>query len=203
MSFIPRMMRATGGLGKAITGGIPGRMMIGAGLGGLTGAVGALNSNDPNQQLSGIAKGMAVGATLGAATRLITPAIRYGKEGAMTTGMPMGLKAAAGIMGTGAKVGLGVGKFAINNPRMTLGLAGAGAGMYAANNILGTTTSSLDYDLNDDMAPNNPMAEQTAMSQMNMGISPMGSMNTGTNIRAGRINNSTFGLVQGLNRSRH
>ncbi len=216
MSFIPRMMQAVGGLGTMVTGGAMGRAAIGATLGGVAGGIGAMNSNDPNQQINSVLGGMAAGALGGAATRLVTPAINWnrtstagmGKLGKMlaaqpmTTGMPIGLKALGFGGKTAAKAGWGATKFAFRNPRLTLATAGAGLGAYAASNALGQS-STIEDDLDDPMAANNPLGENMAMSQMNQGLSPMGSLSTGTSIRASRMQNSTFGLVQGLNRGRH
>lgn len=203
MAFISKLLATGAGLSKSITGGIGGRMMLGGGIGAVAGAFGATNYNDSNQQINSILTGAAAGAFAGAATRLITPAIRYGKEGAMTTGIPIGLKAGMKGLGLAGKTGFGAAKFAIKHPRVTLATAGAGLGAYAASNFIGTQTSTLDQGLDDPMTSNNPLGENAAMSQMNMGLSPMGSMTTGTSIRSSRMQQSTFGLVQGLSRGRH
>lgn len=217
MGFIPKMMQAVGGLGQAMTGGAGGRAIIGAGIGGVVGGISAMDSNDPNQQINSVLGGIAAGAIGGASTRLITPAMRWnrpstagmGKLGKMlnsepmTTGMPMGLKALGFGAKTAGKMGWGATKFAFRNPRMTLMAGGMGLGAYAASNFLGAESSTIEQDLDDPMASNNPLGENAAMSQMNQGLSPMGSLSTGTSIRASRMQNSTFGLVQGLNRGRH
>lgn len=203
MSFIPRLISSGAGLFKSATGGTLGRMALGGTIGAMVGGARALNSDDPNQQTGSIMTGALLGAMGGAATRLISPAIRYGKSGAFTTGMPIGMKPLGFAAKMAGKVSWGATKFAFKNPRTTLGIGGGVLGAYVASNTLGSQNSSLSYDMNDYNAPTNTGQEDSAMSQMNTGLSPMGAMTTGTSVRAGRIHRSTFGLTQGLHRGRH
>lgn len=205
--LLGKLLGSTGGLAKAVTGGAGSRAVLGGIVGGIAGGIGSMNSNDPNQRAAGIMKGAVAGAFLGASSRLVTPAIRWGKEGAMTTGMPVGLSMLKKMTGFGASVGASAGKFAFRNPRLAMGMTAVGAlglgGMYAASNILGDEGTSLNADYNDWQYKANRIQEDNAYSRLTPGVSPMNMMSTGTTIRAGRMHQSTFGLVQGLGRGRH
>ncbi len=180
------------------TGGAGGRMVVGGVAGATAAAWNSRNYNDPNVRIGNIMKGAVGGAIAGGATRLVTPAIRWGKKGALTTGIPVGLKMGVKALGMGGSAVA----FAARNPGLT-GAAVFGVGaLYAGSNVAGTQTSSLNYNL-DERFPANAASGDAALGMMNNGVSPMGNMATGAMVRSQRMASSTVGLTQGLHRGRH
>ncbi|RKZ06470.1 hypothetical protein DRQ25_13830 [Candidatus Fermentibacteria bacterium] len=91
-----------------------------------------------------------------------------------------------------------VGLFAVRHPYLTMGTIGTGA-------YLATDTSPYDSpSLSGANLKTNFNEEQIAARALNeSGIAPMGGITSGASIRNQRLMESTYGLTQGLHRSRH
>ncbi len=217
MSFLTSAMKAGKAvgvpLGKLAVGGTMGRMALGGAIGGIYGA--ATNPyNDPEMGLGRIARLATLGALAGGSTRLFSPAVKFGANGMTSSGMPLGMRAlgslgksAPGMTKAGISSGATLAGMAVNNPLTTLGIVG---GAYALNQ---TNKTPYDSEIADSVVnqpvteyshPNNSQSsEEEMLGRMNNGISPMGGMMGGTQIRNQRLMQSTMGLTQGLHRGRH
>ena len=102
-------------------------------------------------------------------------------------------KAGFGLGVTVGKAGMGSATFALNNPYATLGLAGAGLGLYGLANS-GPGQSDLSVDQMSALVSNNGYSST--------GFAP--GMGTGYRQESrAMFMDSAAGLVQGLNRRRH
>lgn len=176
-SMVGRMV-GTGvklGLGTGI-----GRMALGAGVGSIYGAA-TSDANTSTGQFRDIAAGALIGLGIGSATTgtAIKGAFSLGK-GAVARPSIGRSPVAHMIRGT-AKAGMGVGRFALNNPKAAAMLTVGGLGMYGLSR---TGPGSTDLDI-DQTAQ---LAEQMSGTQ---------------NISRVMYQNSTEGLVQGLHKGRH
>jgi hypothetical protein len=136
----------------------------------------------------------AIGKVGAAGWRATKFAARRGLWPAAKGGTPMVTRA----MGSAADLALRAGQFAIRHPYMTLGAIGAGA-------YLATDTSPYESPSLSGVRMNSRFnEEQLAAEALNeSGVASMGGIVSGAAIRNQRLMESTYGLTQGLHRSRH
>lgn len=204
-------LKALGATKTALVGGAMSRMALGGIVGAGYSAV-TNNYNDTEMALGRIVRGAFLGAAVGGLSRLVTPAWSKGKF----SGTPLAFKALwsgtkrfPGLAASSIKyASKGVG-FAMKNPTTTLGIIGGG---YLLNEINKTpygssiANSSINRAFvdNPDTGINNAiLRENTMVGQMNNGVSPMGEIGSGTQIRNQRMLQSTVGLTQSLHSRRH
>lgn len=210
------------GTGRAVIGNPVARMGAGAAIGGAYGGL-ASDSNTSTGRLRDATVGAAAGLGIasipsavsmsarlhrtakgyGAARSVgggILESISFGNYAAGTTGTFRNIGTAAmGIGRTGANIGIGLGKgalstgkFAYQHPYAALGIAAGGYGMYSLSQSGGDSGMTAG-----DMAA---VAERTGISST--GFQP-GMGNERNQISRQMFTESTFGLTQGLHRSRH
>lgn len=177
-----------------------------SGIGGVAGGIGAAvsdDSNNPNARLGNILRGAAMGAGAVATTGL---GLAVGRHAIKNVSLQGSWNAAKRMYGAGkgvGKTGLSLASFAIQHP---VGIAAAGAGIYGlsyATRIAGPGSPTMrgarvntQYD-----------RQAAAAQEMNEGIlAPTGMVGTMPMMARpmqDALQNSTDGLVQGLNRGRH
>jgi len=212
MSFIIDTLLGAGkrvGLsaGKSAIGGTFRRAALGAAIGGGYEAI-TSDSQNTGSYLSDIARGALIGGTIGAASRLVTPALVRGKfkgPGILSLARKAGYKptlkkfAKKGyqVSKFGIKGGMNLALFAAEHPIITV--AGATLGVYA---LFGNKApySSPSSDVNLKASYNQ---EARALDRMETGIAPQGGLSTGIALRQNRLQQSTMGMVQGMWQSRH
>ena len=199
-------------LGKAgLFGGAATRIGIGAGLGAAYGM--ATNQyDDGDMAAGGVARAALYGGMLGGATKLFLPTLRNGKFGPM----PLGLKAAGGMARslpgmakTGISGGATLAGMALRHPAAAVGL---GVGAYSLNEYnktpygspLSQSSVNQAFVSNETGPTYNKINRENAMLEhMDSGIMPMGGSMSGTQLRNRRLQQSTYGLTQGLHNGRH
>jgi hypothetical protein len=218
-SFAQTMLKASKAtvlpIAKMAMGGTAGRVGLGLAAGGIYGMA-TNDRNNPNQGMGYVARMALYGGMLGGASRLFTPAVKFGAKGASFSGMPVGLKA-MGSMVRGARspvqktlgAGATLAGMSLRYPMLAAGVVG---GAYAFNQMNKTPydSSLADSSLNqplveaDRLNPGVRAArEQEMLQQMDSSMSPMGQVYSGSAMRNRRLMQSTMGLVQGLNTGRH
>lgn len=217
MSFMGAAMWGVGTAGSlakgALLGGTARRMAIGGVGGGLYGAM-TNDRNDAEGAMGRVARMAFLGAGLGAGSRLLTPSLKNGK----LSGMPLGWKAAGSLTGGGIRGAMGVADKAATavgwSLRHPLAAGGIVGGAYALGEMNRTpydsplAHSSLNQPIvwhgDEGRGYNNRISRESAMlDQMNSGVAPMSVSSSGTQMRHQRLQQSTFGLTQGLHSGRH
>lgn len=178
---------------RLATGGSLGRAVLGAGIGGAVGAFGTDYQN-PNNIFESIVKGAAFGAAGGAvASRLPRLALGAGR---------LAVRGGARAVGPLGKAALGAGRFAFEHPLLVGGLA---AGAYGAA-ILGAPEGS--PTLTGARVSQRYGQQEVAAMKMTGGTGTIGGGMVGSAPRMMStfhrgFQQSTVGLVGGLNRARH
>lgn len=206
-------------LGKLAVGGAPGRMFLGGIAGGIAGGI-TSDRNDPTNRASDIFRGAFLGATLGGASRMFTPGVKFTSSGmkylpsgigSAVAGVGMGnIARGAGTLVSGtarvARAGgsaiLSVAKAAYRNPRLTTyGVAGIAGGAMTLNAI--DNYRSRSHILENSEMRTSMQQEMNMLDQMNSGLAPMGGLVSGKSVRNRHLMDSTMGLVGGMHRGRH
>ena len=105
-------------------------------------------------------------------------------------------------VGSASKLAFKTGKFALRHPYMTAGAIGAGA--YLATEKSPYESPSMTGKLDGVRLSARFNEEQMAADALNQsGVAPMGGIVSGAAMRNQRLMESTYGLTQGLHRSRH
>lgn len=198
------------GLAKFATGGALNRALIGGAAGAIYNAL-TSDYDNPNMTLGSIARGAILGATLGASTRFVTPALKGGRYRPSYLGSmakAYGYKNTARTAWSGAKYAYSGGrkvasaafsavKTMAKYPRTTAVLVGTGLAGYSlyqkqfSSPSLEGAGTNLNY------------REDEEYSRLSTGIAPMSSGTTGRQIRHRQLMQSTQGLGFGLHNNRH
>jgi hypothetical protein len=139
----------------------------------------------------------AIGKAASAGLKATSFAARAGKSAAIGTA-----KTAPWAVSGATRLAFQTGKFALRHPYMTAGAVGAGA--YLATETSPYESPSLSGRLDNTRLSASFNEEQMAAEALNeSGIAPMGGIVSGASIRNQRLMESTYGLTQGMWRSRH
>ena len=215
MGFLGSAVRAAGGLGKAaFTGGFAARASIGAGVGGIAGIARATDYENPNVALGGIIRAAGVGAVAGGAIglnksigRMLAPAGKAAWTHTPTSLLAKNMigtsPAFAGNLlrsaGSLASSAVQLAGAAIKHPFAVAGIAGAGFLGYSQ-------LESAQQGFNSMVKVNYNQQALAAETMRESGVVPMGTLGTAPQMMGPMqrsFQNSTDGLVQGLNRGRH
>jgi hypothetical protein len=207
------------GAAKMLGRGPLGGATLGAGIGGVYGGLSS-DSNNLNNRLGDVFTGMKKGALIGGAAGVGVSMARnpIGTAKNIKSMYQPGMAKGLGKLGA---AGLKAGRFAAENPRLTLGLGAAGIGAYSMNNSL-TASPTMSGETTDQNYQGQSLAAVSLRSEFTgnaaIGTAPEMQGNfeyattvdkmreSGTNFASNRMrnfSNSTNGLVQGLNRGRH
>lgn len=191
-----------------------GRIAAGAAIGATYGAF-TNPHNDTNSSLGYIARSALFGGVIGGATRLFTPAVKFGEK-ITSTGIPFAFRAAGRSLKPGmglaynlAEKGMaGVG-WAMKHPGWAISGA-VGAYELFSNNTTPYSSPSLEgiptrglTNFSEGILSTREANEREQISRMTNTVSNAGNLTSGTSIRNQRLMQSTFGLVQGLSANRH
>ena len=212
MSFLTDFILGTGKVvgktaGKSLVGGTVRRMALGAVVGGGVTAL-TTDQQESNNFMTAVLKGAIVGAAIGGATRVITPAHYGGKFHAPLLPKMMRavgyqpsftrlMKHGVSIVSAGVRTGLNVMEFSMKHPYLTAGIAGA-----AAYTMLGNKGPYSPPEENVQLRSTYNQELRT-LEMMGNGIAPQGGITSRTAIRNNSLMQSTYGLVQGMYSSRH
>jgi hypothetical protein len=181
-------------LGKFLFGGGVRRVAAGATIGGVVGGI-----RNEDRSSTGMFKSIAGGALLGAGVGSLTTrtslniAKAAGKRIATRSTAQLGYRAIKGLGRQGLSATGKVGRFAWNHPYAATGIAAGGIGAYAWMSS-GHSGSGMNTDTM------SRIAQQSGVSSS--GFEPGMGVNTQQQERQMFVE-STFGLTQGLHRSRH
>ena len=196
---------------KALLGNPVGRMITGTIAGGIFGGV-TNNDNTNTGKFNDILRGAFIGGGIAASGNLLWSGVKAGAGAASRAGYWGTTKALAkGAWGVtkntaklsylGTKTSLKAANWALEHPKTVIGGIGAGYGMYALSQS-GSGVQHNDLSVNG-MAQ---LAMQNNISSTGFNIGEGASINQAQNsMFENRINleNSTYGLVQGMHRGRH
>ena len=199
-SFASGALKTGKFLGKAAIGGTAGRMALGAGIGAAYGI--ATNPyENTNMGLTHIARSALIGGALGGASRLFTPNLLAGKNMKMPLGFKFLRNDIKKFGGGNALDSLGgMAAWGLTNPIKVAGTVGAGI---ALTSVSSPYTSPNARSINN-AAPSIQLSrERQQIENIDSSIAPMRQVSSGAAVRNQRLMQSTYGLVQGLNRGRH